>query len=286
MSIASQRSLADRAFGCRALARARWRRATAQARDRGARAGAAGLSVDVSDGMPSSRRFRCARVLWPPRSSVAPPSTVLHPVVQPARVGGAADYPRRSWAGAAAVWRAYGAPSGQVSCRSGQVSDSRHQVLLQTGSAEVSMANRRLAASPNSSRRNSPSRRRISPGRNKQIAKYPEGRQGVGGDPAAVARAGAGRRLAAAEAAIRARRRHARHGAYPRARGRDLLHHVPARAGRQEGARAGLRHDAVHAARRRRAVQGLPPIASTRSRSMSRRTATSPGWRSSASAPA
>ena len=46
----------------------------------------------------------------------------------------------------------------------------------------------------------------------KQIAKYPEGRQAVGGDPAAVARAGAGRRLAAAEG-DRACRRAARHGA-------------------------------------------------------------------------
>ena len=44
---------------------------------------------------------------------------------------------------------------------------------------------------------------------------------------------------------------------YPRARGRDLLHDVPARAGRQEGARAGVRHDAVPAARRGRAVRGV-----------------------------
>ena len=65
----------------------------------------------------------------------------------------------------------------------------------------------------------------------------------LGGDPAAVARAGAGRRLAA-EAGDRARRRHARHGAYPRARGRDLLHDVQSGAGRQIP-RAGLRHDAV-----------------------------------------
>src|ERR1700681_2855771 len=43
----------------------------------------------------------------------------------------------------------------------------------------------------------------------------------IGGDPAAVARAGTGRRLAAA-GGDRACRRDARHGEDPRARGRDL----------------------------------------------------------------
>ena len=52
---------------------------------------------------------------------------------------------------------------------------------------------------PRCSRRTSPSRRRIWRGRRQQIAKYPRRPAGVGGDPAAVARAGAGRRLAAAE---------------------------------------------------------------------------------------
>src|SRR5882757_3026608 len=75
-------------------------------------------------------------------------------------------------------------------------------------------------------------------------------------DPAALARAGAASRLAAA-GGDRIRCRHARHGEDPRARGRDLLHDVSAPAGRQKGACSGVRYDAMPAARRRRAVRGL-----------------------------
>ena len=84
----------------------------------------------------------------------------------------------------------------------------------------------------------------------REIAKYPAGPAGLGGDLAAVAGAGAGR--LGHQAGDRGRRRDARHAADPRARGRHLLHHVPPRAGRHEGARPGLRHDALLAARRRR----------------------------------
>ena len=79
------------------------------------------------------------------------------------------------------------------------------------------------------------------------------GPSAIRGDPAAVAGAGAVRRLAAAEG-DRGGRRDARHGENPRARSRDLLHHVQSLAGRPLP-RAVLRHDAVHAARRRRAEE-------------------------------
>src|ERR1700742_634404 len=55
----------------------------------------------------------------------------------------------------------------------------------------------------------------------------------VGGHPAAVARAGAVRRLATRNRHP-LRRRHARHAVYPRARDCDLLHAVHAAAGRQK----------------------------------------------------
>src|SRR3984893_9472653 len=48
------------------------------------------------------------------------------------------------------------------------------------------------------------------------------------------------------------------HALHPRAGDRDLLHDVPAAAGRQEGACPGLRHHAVPAARRRRHHRGVP----------------------------
>jgi hypothetical protein len=48
----------------------------------------------------------------------------------------------------------------------------------------------------------------------------------------------------------------ARHAADPRARGRQLLHHVQPGAGRPLP-RPGVRHDAVHAARLRRRARGL-----------------------------
>ena len=53
------------------------------------------------------------------------------------------------------------------------------------------------------------------------------------------------------------RRRIARHAAYPRTGSRDLLHDVQSVAGR-EGPCAAVRHDALHAARRRRSGKGLP----------------------------
>src|ERR1051325_745661 len=56
------------------------------------------------------------------------------------------------------------------------------------------------------------------------------GPSAVGGDPVAVACAGAGRRLAAAEG-DRARRRLPGHAEDSRPRGRDLLHHVSASGG-------------------------------------------------------
>ena len=60
----------------------------------------------------------------------------------------------------------------------------------------------------------------------------PAGPAGFGGDPAVVAGAGAGRRLGAA-GGDRDGRGAPRHGQDPRARDRDLLHDVQARAGRQ-----------------------------------------------------
>ena len=80
----------------------------------------------------------------------------------------------------------------------------------------------------------------------RQISARPAG---LGGDRASVARPEA-ERLLAAEAGDREGRRDARHAEHPRARGRDLLHDVQSRAGRAL-LRAALRHDAVHAARRR-----------------------------------
>ena len=56
---------------------------------------------------------------------------------------------------------------------------------------------------------------------------------------------------------MRARRRHAGHGLHPRLRDRHLLHDVPALPGGEEGARVGVRHDALHAARRRGAGRGV-----------------------------
>ena len=69
----------------------------------------------------------------------------------------------------------------------------------------------------------------------REISGRPRRLRGAAG---AVAGAGAGRRLAAAEG-DRMRRRSAGHGEDPRARGRDLLHHVPAPAGRPQGPCAG-----------------------------------------------
>ena len=74
-------------------------------------------------------------------------------------------------------------------------------------------------------------------------------------DPDPVAGAGAVGRLAAAEG-DRGDRGSPRHGKNPRARSRDLLHHVQSVAGRQIQ-RAALRHDAVHVARLRRAEKSL-----------------------------
>ena len=78
----------------------------------------------------------------------------------------------------------------------------------------------------------------------------------LGDHSAAVARAGAAWRLAAGSRDP-PRRRFPRHGAYPRARGCDLLHDVQPVAGRKIP-RAALRHDAVPAAWRRRSRKDLP----------------------------
>ena len=78
-----------------------------------------------------------------------------------------------------------------------------------------------------------------------------EGPRAIGGHPAADARAGTG--WLGDQGGDREHRRHARHALYPRAGSRDLLHPVPAEAGRHPRPYPGLRHDALHAARRRRA---------------------------------
>ena len=87
--------------------------------------------------------------------------------------------------------------------------------------------------------------------------KISAGPAGLGGDRDHVAGAGTERRLGFGSSDPR-HRRSARHALHPRARGRDLLHHVPAAAGGQEGAHSGLRHHAVPAARRRRTDRDVP----------------------------
>lgn len=87
-----------------------------------------------------------------------------------------------------------------------------------------------------------------------QIAKYPEA-PGLRGDPAAVARPGAGGvGLAARD---RVHRPHARHGLYPGAGGRDLLLHVPAPARWKDGASPDLRDHLLHDLRGGGADRGL-----------------------------
>ena len=87
--------------------------------------------------------------------------------------------------------------------------------------------------------------------------KISAGPAGLGGDSDPVAGAGTARRLGFGSGDPR-RRRSARYALHPRAGNRDLLHHVPAAAGRQESPRPGLRHHAVQAARRRRPDRGVP----------------------------
>ena len=83
----------------------------------------------------------------------------------------------------------------------------------------------------------------------REIAKYPEGRQ-ASAVISLLWRAQEQNGGWLPQKAIRDRRRDARHGADPRARGRDLLHDVPARAGRRQSPCPGVRHDALPAARR------------------------------------
>ena len=144
------------------------------------------------------------------------------------------------------------------------------------------MANRRLApaAEQPADLRVLARERRMGQGPDREV---PGGPPGLGGDPAAVEGAGAERRLAAAEG-DRGGGRRARHAAYPRARGRDLLHDVRPRAGGPVLDPA-LRHGAVRFLRRARA-EGLPAAAASARRATSAPTATSPGSRSSAWAPA
>ena len=83
-----------------------------------------------------------------------------------------------------------------------------------------------------------------------KIAQYPEGRQQSAVIPILwKAQEQCGGWLP--QKAIEATAELARHGEDPRARSRDLLHHVQSVAGRALPC-AALRHDAVHAARRRR----------------------------------
>ena len=105
----------------------------------------------------------------------------------------------------------------------------------------------------------------------------------VRGARAVVAGADAKRRLAL-PGRDRESRRDARHAQHSRARDRDLLYDVQSVAGRAP-LRAALRHDAVHAVRRRGHQGGLPR-AHRRTGPCDRRRRCSPGSRSSASAPA
>ena len=111
------------------------------------------------------------------------------------------------------------------------------------------MAVRRLAP-PSSSRRTSPSRTENLAWAKKQIAQISGGPPAVGGHPAAVARAGAGRLAArAGDPSCRRDARHGRTSACSRSRPSTRCSMLPP-VGRSP--RPGLRHDAVHAARRRR----------------------------------
>ena len=95
-----------------------------------------------------------------------------------------------------------------------------------------------------------------------QIAKYPEGRQASAVIPLlwrAQEQEGW-----VTQAGDRGDRADARHGLHPRARGRDLLLHVPAAAGGQRRARPGLRHHLVHDLRRGGPDRGLPRARSRR----------------------
>ena len=88
------------------------------------------------------------------------------------------------------------------------------------------------------------------------VGRYPPGRQQSAIIPLARPRPAPGRRGdrdpgLAADPGDRICRRLSRHALHPRLRGRDLLHDVQPRAGRPLPC-PGLRHDAVHAARRRR----------------------------------
>ena len=111
----------------------------------------------------------------------------------------------------------------------------------------------------------------------RQISERP---RAVRRHPLADARTGAGR--LGDQGGDRARRRHAAHALHPRARGRDLLHAVPAEAGRHARPCAGVRHDALHAARRRGADGRLPRQRSTTTSSTPTTTARCRGRRSNA----
>ena len=117
----------------------------------------------------------------------------------------------------------------------------------------------------------------------KEMAKYPEGRQAS----AVISLLWRAQEQEGwvTEPAIRAVAEMLGMAQHPRARDRHLLHHVPSRAGRRQGAHPGLRHDALLAARRRRAQGRLPPP-HRRTSTTCRPTARSRGRRSSASAPA
>ena len=119
------------------------------------------------------------------------------------------------------------------------------------------MANRRLAPPEQQPKEFSFTAENARVGRNGRSRNYPEGRQQSAIIPL-LWRAQEQHGGWLPEAAIRHVADMLGHGAHPRARGRDLLHHVPARAGGQEGARPGLRHHALHAARRAGDLRRLP----------------------------
>ena len=83
-----------------------------------------------------------------------------------------------------------------------------------------------------------------------------QGTRPIGGDPAADAGAGTGR--LGDQAGDRDDCRHAGHALHPRSGSGDILHPVPAQAGRYARSRSGLRHHAVHAARFGSADGSLP----------------------------
>ena len=115
--------------------------------------------------------------------------------------------------------------------------------------------------SPSTSRRRRPTERFRIQQRKREVGgpdhqEVPGRARAIRRHTAADARAGTGR--LGDEGGDRKRRRHAWHALHPGARGRDLLHPVPAQSRRKPGPCAGLRHDPLHAARFGGADRRLP----------------------------